>query len=83
MEKKIYKNSTLERRVQAYLKPREYMMFMAEKDCLIRNESEHAQFIINKYYSSLPDSQQRHLLDIYDKKVKELKANKKSENDGC
>ena len=54
-------------RVQSYLKPRIYMMFIAEKDTLYRKESEHAAQIITKHFESMPESNQRHLVELYQK----------------
>lgn len=62
-----YESSSLKRSVMVYLKPRTYMMFMAERGALIRGKSEHAIHIIEKHYESMPESNQRNLIAQYAK----------------
>ncbi len=62
-----YISTSLERRIQTYLKPRVYMMFQAERGAKLRGESEHAAKIVDKYYEGLPESHQRALVDQYER----------------
>ena len=69
-----YNSSSLERCVMIYLKPREYMLFEAERRNLIRGKSEHGKELLIAYYKGMSDATQRQLLDDY---LKYVKGNKK------
>ena len=58
------------RRVQAYLRPRSYMIFLAEQKMLLRGESEHVARIIEQHHEAMPESKQRALLEYYHKFLK-------------
>lgn len=77
MAEKRYSSSSIQRKVEAYLKPRTYMMFIAEKNYLIRGESEHMNNIVNKYYDGLPANHQQQLVEGYILLEKQGKLRKK------
>ena len=66
MDDKKYTSSSLERQVIGYLKPRVYQMFMVDMYLHYRGKSEHTTFIINKFYASLSEHQQKELLAQYE-----------------
>lgn len=53
------------RRVQGYLQPRIYMMFVAERHMKIRSESKLIDDVLAQRYNSLPESHQKELLTEY------------------
>ena len=63
-------STSLERRIQTYLKPRVYMMFQVERGAKLRGESEHAAKIINDYYDKFPEANQRALVEQYERNNK-------------
>lgn len=66
-----YKSSSLERCIQLYPKPRYYMMFEAERSLKFDvGPGEHAKKIIELYYDSKPDIEQKHLMELYNKTSK-------------
>jgi len=58
-------------RIQVVLKPRAYMMLMADKDCRMLNVSSAAARILDRYFEQLPESEQRNLVAIFERKQKE------------
>ena len=69
-----YRSSSNDRRINVILKPREYMMFEAERIGMIRGESEHVREIITERYKAMNETTQRQLLDDYMKYVKNNKG---------
>lgn len=69
-----YISTALDRQVISYLKPREFMMFQAEREMLIRGESEHLREIIQAHFRDMTPVHQRQLLDYYQEKL--IKKNK-------
>lgn len=57
--------STESRRIQGYLQPRVYMMFVAERHMKIRSESGLMNDVLAHRYNSLPESHQKELLSEY------------------
>lgn len=72
MAKSRYNSSSNEKKIQAYLKPRIYMMFKAEQVSFISTESGHANKILAKYYEGLSKQHQEELLTEY-KRLEKLK----------
>lgn len=73
-----YKSSSMERRVSSYLKPRNYMMFIAEMNLKIHGKSEHGSSIIDKHFERKSLQEQKQLLDHYDYITKKGKQNKQA-----
>lgn len=63
------KSCSLERQVGAYLRPRVFMMFIAEAKIKIRSKSSLADDIISAHYESLSLKEQEELITEY-KRIK-------------
>ena len=59
----------MKRTILISLKPRQYMMLIADKQCKMIGSATLCQEIIKKYYDSLTESEQRKLVAIYEAKT--------------
>lgn len=61
-----YISCSIERSLIAYPEPKYYAMFQADKMHHFKHgNSKHLQYIIEKYFNSMPDSRQKQLLEEY------------------
>lgn len=75
-ENSIYVSSSLERQIAFYPKPRIFQMFLVDMFLHYRGESEHANYIVTKYYNGLTDHQQKELLAEYKNVIEKYERKK-------
>lgn len=64
-----YHSSSNDRKTQIFQRPREYMMFEAERDMMLRGESEHGKEIISAHYRAMTPTHQQQLITHYQEKL--------------